>query len=271
MNYFIVPKNNDIVNIFLKYNTDTFISKTAFHYFKNLRQIVGNYDFDVIALINIPTVKYSYNIFNLIEIIKTFYLFDTNDNIVIYSAENIDPLLSIFRKNKTDTVISDSSSSLFDFGILSIKEYNIKSFNFLLNQFIYKLNKNGSYIIKINSIFSQHTIDFIYILSIIFDKVFIMKPKINNVLSLERYIICKNLSYDFKSKPVNCFYNPKPLFFIKKIEEINIMLMNNQCTNIIYFLNKLSTTNKDILENNNSLKYIEWSNEFLSNKNIGKL
>jgi hypothetical protein len=57
--------------------------------------------------------------------------------------------------------------------------------------------------------------------------------------------------------------NNVPYFFVKKVEEINTILLNQQCKIIYSYLEKLPLTNKDILENNSSLKYIKWKSMFM--------
>jgi len=262
MNYFLVPKNNNELNIFLKHNDKIFISHTCLYYYKTLKQIVNSIDPDIISLLNIPTVKYSYNIFNLIEIISTFFIFNFDFNITIYSLQNIDVIISIFRKSFHDNIISDPTTS-FDLGFFYIKEENYQNIKTIMNHILFKQKKNGSIIIKINSTFLQHTLDFIFVLSTIYDKVFILKPKISNYIHLERYIVCKGFLTDFKSKTIQCTFNHKPFHFIKKMEEINSIIMNNQCKMIYSFIDKLNNTNKEILENMNTLKYIEWASTFL--------
>uniref|UniRef100_A0A6C0H683 Ribosomal RNA methyltransferase FtsJ domain-containing protein n=1 Tax=viral metagenome TaxID=1070528 RepID=A0A6C0H683_9ZZZZ len=267
MNYFIIPKNNCNLNIFLKFNDKPVISHTCIYYFNTLKNIADSIDKDLIIFLNISTVDYSYYIFNLIEIVSTFFIFNFNFNITIYSLNNIESLLTIFRKNFSDQIIQDNLIS-FDLGFFSIKEENYKNMKSTMNHLLFKQKKNGVSIIKINSIFLQHTLDFIFVLSIIYDKVIIFKPKINNHLSFEKYIICKGFNPDFKFKPILCYFNKKPLHFIKKIEEINAIITNIQSKTIYDFLQKIDYTSKDILENNNTIKYLEWASTYIPNNNI---
>lgn len=105
------------------------------------------------------------------------------------------------------------------------------------------LQKNkGTMIFKIKSIFHSLTIDVLYLLCGMYDKVFMTKPTCTNPCELSRYVVCKgfrrpkkkeSLMSTFQTlylKLTNClpheyieriFSEPIPLFFLNKIEELN--------------------------------------------------
>jgi hypothetical protein len=59
--------------------------------------------------------------------------------------------------------------------------------------FIIKLqSQNGNAIIKIDNIFYKPVFDILYILTTFYEKVYLLKPNVSNVIDSGRYIICKN-------------------------------------------------------------------------------
>ena len=53
-------------------------------------------------------------------------------------------------------------------------------------------SQTGNTIIKINNIFYKPVFDVLYILSSFYEKVYLLKPNVSNVIDSGRYIICKN-------------------------------------------------------------------------------
>jgi len=53
-------------------------------------------------------------------------------------------------------------------------------------------SQNGNAIIKIDNIFYKPVFDVLYILSSFYEKVYLLKPNVSNVIDSGRYIICKN-------------------------------------------------------------------------------
>jgi hypothetical protein len=151
---------------------------------------------------------------------------------------------------------------------------------------IFKCQKiNGSCIIKIDNIFYKPVIDFIYILSSLFEKVYIFKPNTSNITSFEKYIICKNYKTNDFSR-VN-YYNLQQLnqinninntivdsfldfdisyYFLSKIDDINIILGHQQVEYLDLVLNILKNKNReDKIESYkkiNILKSVAWCEKY---------
>ena len=159
---------------------------------------------------------------------------------------------------------------------------------------------NGFTIIKINSTFDKAIIDILYLLSFLFDKTLIIKPNTSNIISFEKYIICKNFIYsnedkqnitenyeivnmylkihncvkEFgnlfdKNKNINFKHLIKediPCYFLNKIDEINIILGQQQLESIDNIINLIKNKNKDekleLIKKTNIQKSINWCEKF---------
>jgi hypothetical protein len=101
---------------------------------------------------------------------------------------------------------------------------------------------NGSAIIKVSELFYKPAIDALYLLSSMYDTVYICKPSTNNIASFDRYIVCKNFKLNESSSLYLKINYLKLLVFIKKLENKNIIEIldfNVPC----YFKNKIDDSN----------------------------
>ena len=111
----------------------------------------------------------------------------------------------------------------------------------------------GTFILKIFDVFTQATIDLLYILSNSYEKVFIVKPNTSRIANSEKYIVCKNFllekRQDFVIKLASIYDNMNDEtkidmevrrflntnishLYINKIEEINAIFGQQQIENI---------------------------------------
>ena len=140
-------------------------------------------------------------------------------------------------KNSMDLITGDGG---FDFS-LDFNKQECLSMNLIFCQICYAIamqKKGGSFVLKIFDIFSEATIDMIYLLSGFYEEVYITKPNTSRMANSEKYIVCKNfilhntyevitqLSSLFSvindNKPIQRFLNIDiPYFYINKIEDIN--------------------------------------------------
>jgi hypothetical protein len=107
-------------------------------------------------------------------------------------------------------------------------------------------NNQGICVIKIDNILYKTIIDVIFILSGIYDKIYLVKPSISNITKGERYLICKGFNENCKNQHNLLLSLEENL--LSKIN--NYELMNNKCINSIidndlpyYLLNKLEESN----------------------------
>lgn len=174
--------------------------------------------------------------------------------------------------------------------------------------FIIKLqSQNGNAIIKIDNIFYKPVFDILYILSSFYEKVYLLKPNVSNVIDSGRYIICKNFimnqekNFDFilnledfvganiiindiDTTP-NCEFisslidNEMSHYFINKIEESNIVIGQQQLEALGQIISIIKNKNRDekmeTLKKNNIQKCILWCerhqipyNKFIEKTNI---
>jgi hypothetical protein len=76
----------------------------------------------------------------------------------------------------------------------------------------------GNIIIKVDNIFYKPVVDMLYILSSLYEKVYITKPNTNNITSFDKYIVCKNfLLGDHFENYLNLNYY-RLIIFIKKLD-----------------------------------------------------
>ena len=57
---------------------------------------------------------------------------------------------------------------------------------------------NGTFILKIFDMFSKSTQDYIYLLSLFYNKVYIFKPQTSRLANSEKYIVCKDFKLQIK-------------------------------------------------------------------------
>ena len=151
-------------------------------------------------------------------------------------------------------------------------------------------SNNGTCLIKINNIFHKPIIDILYILSSVYEKVYIIKPTTSNIMSFDKYIVCKNFilnenkkeiykNYYFKlAQIINTYLQNNnnnissiidceiPLYFINKIDDINIIIGQQQLESIDQVIITLKNKNKeDKIENikkSNIQKSVTWCEKF---------
>lgn len=307
MSYYILPKNFNAIPIKLLLTDEKiqlYTSHSIYNYYKSsLKQLIhdclvvkNEITFENISkLINIyenistfSKCKESILYYELFEIIHILYLFDLfysiNMNLFIFSSDNksIIRCISFFRKDYIDTFISTNPYD-FIFYELNYKDY-IVEFIYCLIKIIKCQKIGGITIIKIHHLFYKPIIDIVYLLTFLFEKVFIIKPTISNISSYDKYIICKGF---IPPPPSNTYYQDLSLFidnynkiqsihslidfnipcyFLNKINDINIILGQYQLESIHQCINILKNKNKleklEFLKNNNKQKCIQWCEKY---------
>ena len=149
---------------------------------------------------------------------------------------------------------------------------------------------NGSFILKIFDCFRIATVDILYILSSVYQKVYIVKPHTSRYGNSEKYIVCKKFRYCQTKHSVilTKLYNKLhgamqdmlnnrtdyiqrfvkidiSSFFLNKIQEYNAIFGQQQLENIAYTLSLLKEFNDDkkhSLVRNNIIKCIHWCEKY---------
>jgi hypothetical protein len=83
-------------------------------------------------------------------------------------------------------------------------------------------NFSGTSIIKIGDVCHKPVMDVLYLLSSLYEKVYICKPNTSNIVTFDRYIVCKNFLYNEQSNNYLRFNYLKLVIFLKKIEDKNV-------------------------------------------------
>jgi len=211
---------------------------------------------------------------NFLSIIDSIKSIKQNINIQNYGFLNIN-------SSKLLTNIDDKFNLIFcELDNDTYKNNNTYIFgliNILLLILKYQ-HKNGTSIIKIYNVYHKPIIDILYILSFIFEKVYVIKPNTSNIFSCDKYLVCKQFISDKytiiynKLNEItenNCYKNIHslissdiPYYFINKIDDMNIIICKQQIELIHQIINILKNKNKtdklNILKNNNIQKCIFW-------------
>ena len=341
MSYYILPKNNNSININLKIEVDDikcYTSLSLYNFYKeskrqlnyllqtnesiitfeNLLKVINPHEY---IFSKIPGYKYSVsklktksNIFyDVLEILNTLNVLDSFFNKSIKSihiSENYidsNKCIEFLRENVndentnfediTEEIYNTTNDKRYDFIFYEIKNTEFENLNcYTLNviQVLMILLKyqsnNGTCLIKINNIFHKPIIDILYILSSIYEKVYIIKPTTGNIMSFDKYIVCKNFilnenkkeiykNYYFKlAQIINTYLQNNnnnissiidceiPLYFINKIDDINIIIGQQQLESIDQVIITLKNKNKeDKIENikkSNIQKSVTWCEKF---------
>jgi hypothetical protein len=153
-------------------------------------------------------------------------------------------------------------------------------------------SNNGECLIKISHMFHKPVIDVLYILSSIYDKVYIIKPNTSNITTFDKYIVCKKfvlndnkkdiykeyyfklahfisnyLQKENKNKNISTIIDHEiPRYFINKIDDINSIIGHQQLETIDQIINILKNKNKDdkieLIKKTNIQKSVNWCEKF---------
>lgn len=153
------------------------------------------------------------------------------------------------------------------------------SLKLIFAQIVYAIimqKKNGHFILKIFDIFKFKTVELLFLLSNLYENIYIYKPHTSRVANSEKYIICKyfkannnNLKNELLRNYKNIIGNIEnikslfnktfPNMFINKIKEINAIYGQQQIENINNTLNLI----REYL----NLENLDFHNNELTNKN----
>ena len=341
MSYYILPKNNNQININLKTelgDIKSYTSQSLYNFYKeskkqlnyllqtndsiitfeNLLKVINPHEYIFSKIpgykCSVSKLKTKSNIFyDILEILTTLNVFDyfLNKSIkTIHISENYadsNKCIEFLRSNVndentnfeniTEEIYNTANDKRYDFIFYEIKNTEFENLNCYTLNIIQVLmillkyqSNNGACLIKINNIFYKPIIDILYILSSIYEKVYIIKPSTSNIMSFDKYIVCKNFilnenkkevykNYYFKlAQIINTYLENNnnnissiidceiPLYFINKIDDTNIIIGQQQLESIDQVINILKNKNKeDKIENikkSNIQKSVTWCEKF---------
>ena len=200
--------------------------------------------------INIPSWK------------KSSHFINNNNNVIIeygstktgdlFMKENLIYCFNNYA-NSMDYITGDGG---FDFSVDFNKQEDL-SMKLILAQIFFAIimqKEGGNFVLKIFDIFKLKTVEIIFLLTNLYDYVYIYKPYTSRIANSEKYIVCKNYknnnknitneiinNFDYLLDNIDCIYSlfniALPKLFLKKIEEINAIYGQQQIENINTTLN----------------------------------
>ena len=210
-----------------------------------------------------------------IEMIRENY---TEDEIFSFETINDEMYKSIIEEN-------------FDFMFFDKKCDNINNYIINFIEFIMLIlrfqRNNGVSIIKIDYVFHKPIVDMMYLITSLFDKVFVIKPNTSNITTFEKYLVCKgfisnenklelykqnyiklnnfikNLPHENVSTIIS---NNIPYYFINKIDDMNCIIGQQQLEALDLIISIFKHTNKEdkieIIKKINIQKSVNWCEKF---------
>ena len=248
--------------------------------------------------------------YDILEIIYSLSLFDHYNNTSIqtlhFGQQNRSSIecINMIREFNQDTHIAGSNydqdeiENRYDFiyyEMDDIEQYkNSATYIHWLIETIYHIfshqNENGIAIIRVDHIFLKPVLDILYILSCSYEKIYLIKPNTSNIITTDKYIVCKKLV--LLSNPLSILYlsntlekilqtikqdnrnitvlsiikNEIPCFLLNKIEEFNIILGQQQLNAMDLLISIMKSKNKeekmDALKKSHIQKCIAWCDKY---------
>lgn len=209
--------------------------------------------------------------YELREIINTFNLLRTIYPSVLYigegEGETLDNTMKLLFTNASTRVVystlvecSDGFGKPFDI-IIYNNQYGNLNVN-IINVF-YSLNIDSPFIMKLSNITNKESIQTLYLLCMSFEKVYLVKPNVTNIMSNDMFIVCIRLLDNWKEY-ANIDLNKIeiPVVFLFKVEEFNSINGHMQLDAYDQVLNIFHNRNKsskmDTLKKSNIQKSQVW-------------
>ena len=221
---------------------------------------------------------------------KSQEFLNENKNVFIWSGASkdgdmlkADNLIACYNQHKSSCHLVTGDGG-FDFA-LNFKHQEVVSLKLAFAQCAYALScqkKGGSFVIKLFDTYTQASIDILYILSSVYEKVYFLKPHTSRQANSEKYIVCKNFKLENTFEIVQAMYHiinayddrlhvyrflncHIPYRFICAVQEINAILGQSQLENItttIHIIDSCSTERLEMLKRNNVIKCVNWCQKF---------
>jgi len=280
------------------------LDQDTLNYFKmeSISKIFHPYEclFSNVFISKLQNQNQKRNFYDFYEIIKTVYLFENfhKKNIMVLTIspnpESIQECIEFVRDGKKDEISSFESYTYF-FKEQEQKK-DEKTFDFIFyeldkekyqneNEYIIgliqivilllKRQKQGGYcMIKIDSIFLKPILDMIYLLTSLYEKTYVMKPTVSNVVTFEKYLICKNFMDDSLSFSQRQTYYEKLVYYLKKFQEYRekkTVYISSIVESLLpcYFISKINDIN--IIIGQQQLDAIHQMIVFFKNNNKEKI
>ena len=221
---------------------------------------------------------------------KTKNFLEENRNVVIEKGiDDTGNLLSVenfeycYKKygGKMDLITADGGVDFSE----NFNDQEYTATKLIIAQIIYAISmqsSGGNFVLKVFDIFSNATVDALYLLSSLYKEVYIMKPKTSRYANSEKYVICKDFNGNKNENNIKSLIekfhenfhnlvsdsNIESFFrfkhdrvYLTRIEEMNAIFGENQIENIINTLNLImnkNTEKTEILKKSNVQTCIQW-------------
>lgn len=195
-------------------------------------------------------------------------------------VENLSYCFNMYH-NSMDLVTGDGG---FDFSI-DFNQQEVVSSKLIFYQITFAIamqKKGGHFIIKFFDTFTDISIDLIYLLGILYEKVYIVKPNTSRYANSEKYIVCKHYRLDDSTRILQKLFQlhldisgnknimriftlPVPYLLTNRIEEYNAIFGQQQIECISNTLNLIDNSKYDKLENqkkSNIQKCKQWCQKY---------
>jgi 23S rRNA U2552 (ribose-2'-O)-methylase RlmE/FtsJ len=224
---------------------------------------------------------------------KGAYFFKENPNVILENGyDGTGNILSVhnfqyMKKKYGSSIDFITADGGFDFS-KDFEKQESMMLPLLYGQVAYALTlqrKGGCFVLKIFDCFAEATLDILFLLTSMYEQVYICKPCTSRLANSEKYIICKNFLYasNYSFYPhlvmpfaslVNAHYSaqtiarlfniPIPISLYQRMEEVNYLMGKEQIANIdetMYIISNNYRNTTGILNEyikNNVYKCVLW-------------
>lgn len=236
-----------------------------------------------------------YTFLEMIHILNLFDAFNHRKIRTAISGSNgsaMNECIDILRENYIDIHLeleSISESHSVDFFYFEVENESLNSPIKTMLKFIANIlqfqSANGVSVIKISSFSEKPVLELIYILTSLYEKIYIIKPNASNLFSCEKFIVCKNYKFsleivqyylrEINSVLPNILENKTiisiaqkslPYYFLNKVEEANVIIGHQQLDIMEQLINLIKNKNREdkieSLKKHNIQKCIQWCEKY---------
>lgn len=257
---------------------------------------------------SVSKLKPASNLFyDFLEVATTLGVFDTYKTDTIrtlhITPNHCDTIecFEILRESYSDTIkyhdeindetIKSIGDEKFHFLFMETKTDNLNVYMYSFIETLMVIIRNqmthGCCIIKISHIFYKPIIDVLFILSSLFEKMYILKPNTSNITTFDRYVICKNFQYNecnIKQLKVTYFRlavflkkldgkyitsvmeQEIPYYFTTKLNDLNIIIGQQQLDSLNLVINLMKNKNKnertEVMKKSSIQKSVSWCEKY---------
>jgi len=246
-----------------------------------------NFFYDLVEITNNLNLFDSYQIIYPIKFLHVTNNF--NDSIYCFELlrDNLpDEHLYLEKFNLDDNKYNEIKFDFLFYETTTSSDYFISLIHIII--IILRNQKfSGTSIIKVGDLFHKPVVDILYLLSSLYEKVYICKPNTNNIVTFDKYIVCKNFLHNehsnnylrinylklviflkkIEDKKVSSILDFHiPYFYKNKIDDINIIIGQQQIEALDQIISVYKNKNKndkiESIKKNNIQKSVSWCEKY---------